>query len=182
MMPDSFLEALDAEIADLENELARNPAYLKLCEAKRLRALYGGDGDGYTERAMLFTPPQPKAGQAQRKRRTSSNRQAILDGAVEIIGPRGSDPTKTADVLDELIAKGIEVPGNTPRNSLSAMLSTSDLFVSHGRSGWTLVENESGTDESSVHETTDSGSRDAWGGSLSEPSARDPEAGPAGDT
>ena len=53
-----------------------------------------------------------------------------------------------------LTARGVKIGGSVPQNTLSAFLSKSDAFVSHGRSGWTLAvpnshETETAGDDSS---------------------------------
>jgi hypothetical protein len=55
------------------------------------------------------------------------------------------NPIKTADLLVALQANGINIGGNEPVNSLSALLSTSGKFLAHGRSGWTLKPSNDGT-------------------------------------
>ena len=40
--------------------------------------------------------------------------------------------------MKHLTANNVEVGGSNPLNNLSAMLSTSGLFQSHGRKGWTI--------------------------------------------
>lgn len=179
-MSDSFLRALDVEIADLERDLASNPTYLKLCEATRLRAMY--DQSANHERSDASMTPDSAAQGGTRKRSVSPSRQAIVDGVLEILRYRDGYPTKTAHILDKLSAKGISVPGTNPKNNLSAMLSNSDLFVSHGRVGWTLAENETAADENSSDEVSAAAEQDAWAGYPSEPPAQGREAGPGGGT
>lgn len=50
--------------------------------------------------------------------------------------------------MSSLKEMGIEVGGANPQNVVSSLLSKSDDFISHGRSGWTLRGNYS-----SVHAT-----------------------------
>ncbi len=62
----------------------------------------------------------------------------ILDAAADVIRGR-SAPMKTADIFNVLVKKGIPIKGKNPQNTLSARLSNSPRFKSHGRQGWTLV-------------------------------------------
>jgi hypothetical protein len=64
-----------------------------------------------------------------------------LSLARKLLNGRG-DPTKTSEIFSFLSQMGIEIGGTDPKSNLSAMLSTHPDFVSHGRTGWTLKENE----------------------------------------
>lgn len=128
-MAKSFVEAMDDEIAMLEAELQADPRYAKLRELKHLRRHY-----------------QPQTGlrayfahSVGGSTRGNPDRDRILDTAASIISGR-SYPTPTADILSAVVDQGLEVHGQNPRNTLSAMLSNSPRFQSHQRSGWTLVE------------------------------------------
>lgn len=70
--------------------------------------------------------------------RGSPERAAILAKAKALLAGR-TEPTPTIDIFEE-INQEIEIPGAVPKNNLSAMLSNSKDFTSHGRSGWTLSE------------------------------------------
>lgn len=76
----------------------------------------------------------------ERKRPGSPERQAILDLAKAFLAPR-LYPTTTMEIFEH-ISRQMEIPGKEPRNNLSAMLSNSSEFQSHGRAGWTLAEKQ----------------------------------------
>ncbi len=118
-----FVDALDEEINALERKLQDDPKFIKLQELKRVRGLY----------------PAASTHAPRRRSRTSPDRERILDAAETIIQGR-TKPTTTAAMLERVQTEGLTVPGKDARNTLSAMLSHSDRFESHGRSGWTLVE------------------------------------------
>lgn len=146
-MSSQFLAALDAEIAQLTASIDDLGA--KLGEAQRLRALYERDSpqrNGPQEEASSSSPRSPKG----TGRRASPQAQRILDAVAAFIGSQkapfngafGLRPVPTGQIAAHLQQVGIEVRGKNPRNSLSAMLSHSTRFVSHGRAGWTLAECE----------------------------------------
>lgn len=94
--------------------------------------------------------PIPNSGTVRRRIRPSLRAAAqqtsdpVLDGAAELIDGR-SDPTRTAVIFASLTEQGISIEGKNPQNTLSARLSNSPRFISHGRAGWTLAEPESET-------------------------------------
>lgn len=129
-MSAEFITALDAEIATLEGELKADPRYRKVNELKRVRDLYRGAS--FTPKVFSSTVVTTKP-----KRARSELRQQILDAAEEMLKGR-TTPTTTAAMFDT-IDQVVKIPGQNPRNNLSAMLSNSPKFVSHGRDGWTLA-------------------------------------------
>jgi hypothetical protein len=130
-----FVSALEAEIASLQDELEADPRFLKLRELERVRALYGAQEQSLSLRIEKRVIPVAK------RRMPSPERQKILDAAKEAIRGR-TQPTPTSDIFDA-ISPDVEIPGNAPKNNLSAMLSNSTEFVSHGRAGWTLASETS---------------------------------------
>lgn len=129
-MSNEFVRALDAEITGLEATLKADPRFLKLEEAKRLRALYAGA-------PLVDTPPRTRASSPLRSAPRSPANQAILDCAAELLLGR-TTPTSTSDVYAHVSAK-MTIPGTVPKNNLAAMLSNSPRFQSNGRKGWTLA-------------------------------------------
>ena len=129
-MAADFVSALAAEIDGLESQLAADPRYAKLRELKRVQALYSAPAVNPPPRVR---PTQPTSG-----RSPSPERQAILDMAKTFMGDQ-SEPTPTSDLYELLTAAGVQIPGTSPKNNLSAMLSNSPEFRSHGRSGWTIA-------------------------------------------
>jgi hypothetical protein len=134
-MTTPFLASLDAEISRLESVIEALPEAKQLTELRRVRSLYPGPSI-----ALRANEAQDSAHfevTVRPGRKMSSERQRALEFAqVHMTGQ--TQPTRTADLLTALRANGIEIGGNDPVNSLSALLSTSSRFVAHGRSGWTL--------------------------------------------
>ncbi|WP_202988332.1 hypothetical protein [Sphingopyxis terrae] len=128
--------ALQTEVSALEKELFGDPRYQKMVEAKRLLALYTGREPDIVATPRIVIAKKPDAPVKRAAPRSPVN-QAILDTAAQFLAGR-SAPTSTADVFD-YVAERHDVPGKNPKNNLSAMLSNSSRFQSHGRTGWTLA-------------------------------------------
>ncbi len=163
-MSTGFKEALEREISDLEKSLEADPRFIKLRELQRVAGLYtpgaqiadafkmavgsltGGIrvvGTGGVSHARAFANGGEAVPIADSQRRMQAlTRQRVLEDAENILRGR-TEPTKTTDLYDDLIAAGHEIGGDDPKNNLSAMLSKSPLFRSHKRAGWTLVESQS---------------------------------------
>ncbi len=125
-----FTAALDREIEELEQELSRDPTYAKLKRLKEVRWLYST-----TDNGRVVAVIEPKA--PPKPRSPSPMRQRMLERAAEFLKGK-TEPVRTAEIFEELSERGFAIGGNSPQNNLSAMLSNSPLFVSHGRMGWTL--------------------------------------------
>ena len=141
-MSGQFVEAMKAEIADLELQLHADPKYVKVHELKRLMALYVSAHD--TPRKRTATPSG--------SRPFASGAAATILGVVREILVGRTEPTPTQAIMEVLDERGVRVGGSVPRNSVSSILSKSEDFISHGRSGWTLVNGydaEKAGDESS---------------------------------
>ena len=135
-MASNFASALAAEIEGLERQLDADPRFAKLRELKRIQAMYpptAGSSD-----PCLSPPPARTRQPTSSGRSASPERQAILRDAKAVIAGR-TTPTPTSEIYDMLMALSVRIPGAAPKNNLSAMLSNSDEFKSHGRSGWTLA-------------------------------------------
>lgn len=181
----AFVENLKTEVARLEAELASNPLFMQLQAAKSLLATYtvgaGSEKPASTEqRVSVAVAYQPT-------RKPDSPRSAMLEAAKEYIAGR-NHPTPTTEILEALVAQGIEVGGEVPRNSLSSSLSRSEEFKAHGRSGWTLVvpgddngEKELADDANPAQETP-SAYVERWSDQPAEPPAQGREAVPGGGT
>ena len=81
---------------------------------------------------------------------------ATILGVVREILVGRTEPTRTQAIMEVLDERGVRVGGSVPRNSVSSILSKSEDFISHGRSGWTLVNGydaEKAGDESSHRAT-----------------------------
>jgi hypothetical protein len=146
-MPTPFVASLDAEISRLESVIEVLPEVRQLNELRRVRALYSGPSEPMIAGSMIANDAQDSAHfvlTSRPGRKMSSERQQALEFA-EVHMTGQTLPTKTADLLSALRANGIEIGGNDPVNSLSALLSTSGKFIAHGRSGWTLKPSNGGS-------------------------------------
>ncbi len=137
MATSRFVEAMRAEIASLEAELARDVRFIRLRELRKLTPLYGDDNHAETPKPAAATAMPSIARTRQSPRQSSSERESALASSREYIISRG-DVVPTRDILVHLAKLEIEVGGSNPLNNLSAILSTSGLFRAHGRQGWTL--------------------------------------------
>lgn len=54
-------------------------------------------------------------------------------------------PMKTSEIFEMMGPIREEIGGSDKKGNLSAMMHHSPLFVSHGRVGWTLAEDEKGS-------------------------------------
>jgi hypothetical protein len=141
----AFVEALKEEIAELEDQLARDPRYQKLRELKRVLPLYQN---------APGTPAARTVSQSHTRSFGVSGASADIKNAAEQVLAGVTRPVPTREILEMLTARGVKIGGSVPQNTLSAFLSKSDAFVSHGRSGWTLAvpnshETETAGDDSS---------------------------------
>ena len=146
-MSEQFVTALKAEIADLERQLHADPRYVKVNELKRVMALYVSTHDAPRRRAATPSGSRPFATGAAA---------TILGVAKEILAGR-TEPTPVQVIMKILDERGVRVGGAVPRNSVSSILSKSADFISHGRSGWTLVnghDTEKAGDERSDGQTS----------------------------
>lgn len=182
-MSTGFKEALEREIAELEKSLEADPRYIKLRELQRVASLYNsGMPLAHSQSHAIgsfFTPatarmaaavagigpshinPPRFAGGGEavpivdgQRRMQAMVRQRVLEDAENILRGR-TEPTKTADLYDDLVAAGHEIGGDDPKNNLSAMLSKSPLFRSHKRAGWTLVESQSTAPDDDTDDVVD---------------------------
>ena len=168
----NFIEALQAEISTLERHLAEDPTYVKLSEVRRVLAIYK-DGATSTRRNTGRRPP------------TSGISAEILDVAGHILEGR-TQPTPTREIMGLLVERGLQVEGSRPQNTVSSLLSKSDGFFSHGRSGWTLaVPNGHDKETAGDERFTEAASPtllDSRPDQPVEPGAKGREAGPGGGT
>lgn len=179
-MSTGFKEALEREISDLEKSLEADPRYIKLRELQRVASLYTPGTQTFDNLKYIVGTLFPQqAGRATavaagigsrhaafagggevapiadgQRRMQALTRQRVLEDAENILRGR-TEPTKTADLYDNLVAAGHEIGGDDPKNNLSAMLSKSPLFRSHKRAGWTLVESQSTAPDDDTDETND---------------------------
>lgn len=158
-MNEDFASAINNELERLEQALSENVLFVRWRELQRVRRLY------------LNTSHAPVVGDWHRQittdterttsastRRVSAERQEALLYARNLLRGR-TIPTPTRDILAFLRDNGVHIPGKDPVSNLSAMLSNSDEFDSHGRSGWTFkADGEEPADEESIQVMMD----DAW--------------------
>lgn len=131
-----FAQALEQEISILEAELEADTRFVKLRELRRVRALYEPSNfDKMSDRRKVTW------NEAASEIRNISARQATLYAAVDYIRGRNI-PTKTAEIYEHVARLGHVIGGAEPKSNLSAMLHNSPLFKSHGRTGWTLAEQD----------------------------------------
>lgn len=136
-MATDLVKALVAEIDALETALRNDPRWAKLEDAKRLLARYDPRAPVSSEHTIAPPAPRKTKGVTGRSSPRSPERQAILDAASEfIVG--ATAPVPTSDIFAFVSAR-MTIPGTVPKNNLSAMLSNSPRFISHGRAGWTLA-------------------------------------------
>ena len=128
-----IVNALQQEIAELQAALLADPRFQKLEDAKRLLT-------HYTQKPTQSPPTRTKPQVTGRPAARSAGNQAILDCAGEFIVGRAY-PTPTIDIFDHVRSR-MHIPGNSPKNNLSAMLSNSTRFQANGRAGWTLSVDE----------------------------------------
>ncbi len=124
----AFVAALKQEITHLEQELAENPLFIRLQEARRLLATYESNGDA----------SDVTGAEISRHTSTSGKSALILEIAKHELAGR-PEPTPIRTIMSALLAQGVELVGATPQNTVSSLLSKSVDFVSHGRAGWTLA-------------------------------------------
>ncbi len=157
----SFIEAMDAEIADLERKLgavrAARVAYLR-AEAEGAvtlsapaPALPAPAPQASTvvkmaaANAAKSVKPAPvkKSGAdrtaAAREARRSPQKAKLLAAARQHIMDVGR-PVSTVDMLEFLKGQRFHIGGARPRNNLASMFSSSDLFVANGKLGWTVKD------------------------------------------
>ena len=149
----------ETEIA-LEKELAA--AERTVAKLRKLLALYRDDDEQpdwieHTVKRTVVAERRDPPGRAR-----SPERQAVLQSSEQVLEERrgmsvtGSVlPMRTGDIYRELLAKGVKVPGTNPANNLSAMLSASPVFLSHGRRGWTLTAYENPSDAEPEEEASE---------------------------
>ena len=115
--------ALDDEINGLEEELARDPQYIKLQAVKRVRALY----DVVTDE-VGFPSIYPMSGVSLNA--INETRKLISHSAKPIL---------TREILDHLEGLGIKLGGASAQATLASILSRTTYFESKGgRVGWVL--------------------------------------------
>jgi hypothetical protein len=138
-----FIDALEAEIADLERQLETSPIYVKLREARRLLAIYQPPQNTGEHRVRVALRQKGARG----PRPASGNAAVVFDAVKGYLHGRVR-PTPINEIMEMLKARGVEPGGTIPRNSVSSLLSRYKLvFVSHGRDGWTLAETEKAGDD-----------------------------------
>lgn len=176
-----FVEALEAELADLERELKSHPAFVKLTELRKVRSMYiasmGSAAATRTPPVASFPPAAPRP----RDRPASGKTLEALQAAEAYLDAHGK-PKRTSEILRALEGNGIVFEGNAPQNTLSSILSKSDDFVSKGgHIGWALAKWGSVGDKlvSDYTSPTDVERQDDL---LTEPGAQGREAGPGGGT
>ena len=139
----TFLSALKDEIATLEKALAEDKRYIRLRHLERALELYrDAESEASTVSSGAIISSTPAARTSVRQ--TSSERERALVLARTYIDRMGRI-VPTREILDHLVAQDVDLGGSSPLNNLSALISTSGFFQSHGRSGWTIKTNIDGS-------------------------------------
>lgn len=162
-MSAELIKAVKNEIARLEAELAQDERYQRLQELRRVLDLYDNrqalqhSGSQDTERARADLPTTE---QWKTRRKASKDRREAIRCAGIVIDNRAG-PVPTREILEQLEDWKVVVPGKQPLNNLSAMLSNSGEFESHGRAGWTRKSEGAsrGEEESPTGGDTDGGDK-----------------------
>jgi hypothetical protein len=129
-----ILSAAQSEISRLERDLASDPRYRKLNLLRDLVRIYQNERVNGSEIASILTPQDVR----KRGRQLRPERERLY-GEIDRFLAGQSAPVLTADIFSHLESIGVKIPGENPRNNLSAILSnTKDRYQSHGRQGWTL--------------------------------------------
>ncbi|ACK51496.1 hypothetical protein Msil_2573 [Methylocella silvestris BL2] len=145
-MDDRILKAFDDEIGYLRDRLVKleksRAHYVELMQVQSRENTVGTDLRNVTlslsqETAVINRAVISGWKQLGSVARRGSNNQVVYDRVLKVL-ETFEEPVSTADLLRSLRAANIEIGGKDPRNTLSAMLSTSPLFQSNGRAGWTL--------------------------------------------
>ena len=134
-----FLQHLQAETDALERKLQGNPTFRKWRAAVDLLEAYRASAEQNAQERK----ERPVHASTERG---ASTKDEILAACRSYLKGETA-PTRTSSLLSQLERGGYAVGGAEPRNTLSSLLSRSDDFESHGKSGWTLK----GADDS--HET-----------------------------
>lgn len=135
-MSDEICRTLDTEIASLQGELEQSVTYKKLIKAKELLSLY--EHHRAPPIALTKDPkdaaPAPPTHTNRSREETAIVKRRILK-AVDQYFDQSNGPLKSAAIYAAIQRSGLPIPGKTPKNNLSAMLSNSTEFVST-RDGW----------------------------------------------
>lgn len=135
-----FRVALMAEIAALDEELQTDERYVKLCELRRIAALYPAPTQSQQPDKLHDSAPPPAnaANPSGSARKTTAVRErALREAKTYVAAERRIVPTR--DIHQHLLNNDINVGGESPQNNLSALISRSGIFESHGRLGWTVM-------------------------------------------
>jgi hypothetical protein len=156
-----FVFSLNLEIDRLEKAIEHIPEVRKLQELQRVRALYinehpepGRSATSQLARSIAANLTLDPVFSSPGRKMAPERHKAIEFVSSHLMGQVA--PIKTADLLVALQNHGINIGGNDPVNSLSALLSTSGRFLAHGRSGWTLRPSTDGN-QVSVSATAENG-------------------------
>lgn len=182
--------ALEQEIAEMRAILDATPEARKLAKLIQMLELYRGLGNvsAAIARELAAGEMAEAVGTRTFGRARSPERQAVIDAVKEYLRSQPTDtfdrplPVRTSVIYKHLQKIGVPVPGTSPQNNLSAMLSNDPDFKSNGRNGWTLAENENPVDAESRAEAASTGLNDDLASGLVEPPAQGGEARPGGGT
>lgn len=145
-MTEDFASLIRQEIEALERELSENTTYRRI-KALRAALLEYAPTESLRRRKNgvdAETPPPVRGKRLVRK--MSPERKKAIKFAKEYLREK-STPIPTREVFKAMSLAGVTLSGKNPQNNLSAILSNSTSFVSHGRDGWVLAESKSAVQE-----------------------------------
>lgn len=145
MSDNKIAELLTQEVQDLERQLANSPVYRKLVKARALLDEYG----------IATETKATVVGKSLDIRRSIPTNE-ILDVAETVVRRGNGSPVRTSQIYDALREQAVNIPGKEPRNTLSARLSNSNRFISHGRQGWTMANDSADADAEKAEAVDDS--------------------------
>ncbi len=133
-MADRITEAFDTEIAELQARLDHVvKARAEWLRGAAIKTVNAASQESVTAKREATLQ---KVVADLRERRQATNKQ-IIEEIRSLLQSREA-PMPLSEIFQFLELLGIKIGGKTPKNTLSAIISTSDRFESHGRAGWTL--------------------------------------------
>jgi len=113
----------------------------RLRAVQRLIVAYGGVPETLPTVEEEKAQPSPRSSSTPPpRRRRSSQGDAVVNEVEQVLKRNDDKPIMTRQLLELLKAQGVEVGGQKPTSTLSAMLSNSERFVSIRGEGWVRKE------------------------------------------
>lgn len=131
-MSSQLIKTLESQLASLKSELEATELYQNIKALERVISINREEGS-----------TEASADSGEHSNRGGRGSSAVLtemkDAALEFLEGL-VNPVSTREILDQLNAHGINVPGENPANNLSAHMSRDSRFISWGRQGWTAAD------------------------------------------